>query len=54
MSLGFIRPGCRTSKSSGFDALQGALAWAQAERPAVVLFIASGFLTNGAKDWLAT
>ncbi|WP_162943669.1 restriction endonuclease [Arthrobacter celericrescens] len=36
------------------DALQGTLAWAQAERPAVVLFIASGYLTNGAKDWLAT
>jgi hypothetical protein len=35
------------------DALQGTLAWAQAERPAVVLFIASGYLTNGAKDWLA-
>ena len=35
------------------DALQGTLAWAMAERPAVVLFIASGYLTNGAKDWIA-
>lgn len=35
------------------DALQGTLAWATAERPAVVLFIASGYLTNGAKDWIA-
>ncbi|WP_205860485.1 restriction endonuclease [Phycicoccus sp. HDW14] len=34
------------------DALQGTLAWATAERPAVVLFIASGYLTNGAKDWI--
>jgi hypothetical protein len=35
------------------DALQGTIAWANAERPAVVLFIASGYLTNGAKDWIA-
>lgn len=35
------------------DALQGTLAWANADRPAVVLFIASGYLTNGAKDWIA-
>lgn len=35
------------------EALQGTLAWASAERPAVVLFIASGYLTNAAKDWLA-
>ena len=35
------------------EAMQGALAWAQAERPSVVLFVASGYLTNGAKDWLA-
>lgn len=35
------------------DALQGTLAWASAERPAVVLFIVSGYLTNGAKDWIA-
>lgn len=34
------------------DALHGTIAWAQAERPSVVLFIASGYLTNGAKDWL--
>jgi hypothetical protein len=36
------------------DALQGSIAWANAERPDVVLFIASGFFTNGAKDWIAT
>lgn len=35
------------------DALQGTIAWAVAERPSVVLFIASGYLTNGAKDWIA-
>lgn len=35
------------------DALQGTLAWAVAERPAVVLFMTSGYLTNGAKDWIA-
>lgn len=35
------------------DALQGTIAWAQAERPDTVLFVASGFLTNGAKDWIA-
>lgn len=34
------------------DALQNTLAWANAERPDVVLFIASGYLTNGAKDWI--
>lgn len=34
------------------DALQNTIAWANAERPEVVLFIASGYLTNGAKDWL--
>jgi Restriction endonuclease len=35
------------------EALQGTIAWAQAERPETVLFIASGYFTNGAKDWLA-
>ncbi|KAA9146208.1 restriction endonuclease [Microbacterium lushaniae] len=35
------------------EALQGTIAWANAERPDVVLFIASGYLTNGAKDWIA-
>lgn len=35
------------------DALQSTIAWANAERPSVVLFIASGYLTNGAKDWIA-
>ena len=32
--------------------LQGLLAWAQAERPHVALVIASGFLSNPAKDYL--
>ncbi len=35
------------------EALQGTITWAQAERPATVLFIASGYFTNGAKDWIA-
>ena len=35
------------------DALQNTIAWATAARPDVVLFIASGFFTNGAKDWIA-
>jgi Restriction endonuclease len=34
------------------DALQGLLAWAQAERPHVALVIASGFLSNPAKDYI--
>lgn len=34
------------------DALQGLLAWAQAERPHVALFMVSGYLSNGAKDYL--
>ena len=36
------------------EALQGAITWAQAERPHTVLFIASGYFTNGAKDWIAS
>jgi HJR/Mrr/RecB family endonuclease len=32
--------------------LQNALAWAEAERPDVLLFILSGFLSNPAKDYL--
>jgi hypothetical protein len=36
------------------DALQGLLAWAQAERPHVALVIASGFLTNGCKDYISS
>ena len=32
--------------------LQNALAWAQAERPDVLLFIVSGFLSNPAKNYL--
>jgi hypothetical protein len=35
------------------DALQSTIAWAQAERPATILFIASGYFANGAKDWIA-
>jgi Restriction endonuclease len=35
------------------EALQGLLAWAQAERPDIALVIASGFLSNSAKDFLA-
>jgi hypothetical protein len=35
------------------EALQGTITWAQAERPDTVLFIASGFFSNGAKDWIA-
>jgi hypothetical protein len=35
------------------EALQATITWAQAERPSVVLFIASGYLTNAAKDWIA-
>lgn len=35
------------------QALQGLLAWAQAERPHVALVIVSGFLSNGAKDYIA-
>jgi restriction endonuclease len=34
------------------EALQGLLAWAEAERPQVVLVIASGFLSNPAKEHL--
>ena len=34
------------------EALQGLLSWAQAERPHVALVMASGFLSNGAKDFL--
>jgi len=35
------------------EKLQGTLAWARAERPNVVLIIASGFLSNPSKDHLA-
>ena len=34
------------------QALQGLITWAQAERPDVALVIASGFLSNAAKDWI--
>lgn len=34
------------------EALQGLLAWANAERPHVALVIASGFLSNPAKDYI--
>lgn len=36
------------------EALQGTITWAQAERPHTVLFVASGYLTNGAKDWISS
>lgn len=35
------------------EALQGTITCAQAERPSTVLFIASGYFTNGAKDWIS-
>ncbi len=35
------------------DALSSSLAWASAERPATMLFVASGYLSNPAKDFLA-
>lgn len=34
------------------EALQGLLAWAHAERPHVVLVIASGYLSNACKDYI--
>lgn len=34
------------------EKLQGLLTWAHAERPHTALFIASGYLSNGAKDYL--
>lgn len=34
------------------EALQGAITWAQAARPDTVLFMASGYLSNAAKDWI--
>jgi hypothetical protein len=34
------------------DAIQGLFTWAQSERPNVVLVVASGYLSNGAKDWI--
>lgn len=34
------------------DALQGLLAWSQSERPHVALVIASGYLSNPAKEYL--
>lgn len=36
------------------EALQGTITWAQAERPSTVLFVASGYLSNAAKDWIAS
>ena len=35
------------------EALQGLLAWANAERPHVALVIASGYLSNACKDYLS-
>jgi hypothetical protein len=45
---------CKHYKTKGVppEALQGLLSWAQAERPDVALVIASGFLSNPAKDYL--
>lgn len=34
------------------QALQGLMAWSEVERPDVALVIASGFLSNPAKEWL--
>lgn len=34
------------------DALLSTIAWANAKRPDVVLFIASGYFSNAAKDWI--
>ncbi|HEX9362397.1 MAG TPA: restriction endonuclease [Candidatus Dormibacteraeota bacterium] len=34
------------------DALQGLFTWSEAERPAVALVVASGYLSNPAKDWM--
>jgi hypothetical protein len=34
------------------EALQGLFTWSEAERPAVALVIASGYLSNPAKDWI--
>lgn len=34
------------------DALANAVAWAEPERPSVLLFMVSGYLTNGAKTWI--
>lgn len=36
------------------EALQGTIAWATAEQPDTVLFVASGYFTNGAKDWISS
>ena len=40
------------SKGVPPQALQGLITWAQAERPDVALVIASGFMSNAAKDWI--
>src|SRR5881628_3796819 len=34
------------------ETLQSAVAWANAERPAVLLFVVSNFLSNPAKTWI--
>ena len=34
------------------NAIESAAAWASAERPSVLLYIVSGFLSNGAKNWI--
>jgi len=45
---------CKHYKTGiSLEPLQNLLAWAEAERPDVALVIASGYLSNGAKDGLA-
>jgi Restriction endonuclease len=45
---------CKHYKTGvSLEPLQGLLAWAEAERPDVALVIASGYLSNAAKDGLA-
>lgn len=34
------------------EALAGTVTWAQADRPSTVLYIASGYFSNPAKDWI--
>jgi hypothetical protein len=46
---------CKHHKSGvPVNELRNLIAWAEAERPDVALFIVSGFLTNSAKDYIQT
>ena len=47
---------CKHYKTAGVpaEALAGLTSWAQAERADVALVIASGFLSNPAKEWVAS